>query len=389
MTNPNYKKYALKVTVKTPVHIGNGRILQSGYDHSIFDNQTWRIDENALLTKLNVENAAEAEIIAHQKPTVFLEADKGHYMDESPFFLYRLPGTPLSSDKSIREQIKNSFFLPYIPGSTLKGALRSALGWYAVQQKQYRPDVEKIKDRHGRYKKKEFSGQEFDKDIFGRRPWDADGSDPNYDLMRALQIGDSAPMPRTSLMLVNAAVVRRSNREPDKITSLEALAVGTEIRMELKIDLQLFSRWATERGFHLANGDSNAQSWLTNFVEIARTYARQRIQEELRYFNSCSTEQTATAKRIYEDFQNSETHLEKNEFWIQLGWGIGWNGKTLGSNLRTSTELMKTIMREYRLSRNHPETTPDEYPLTRRLIYTEQRKLTVPFGWVLVEVNEL
>jgi hypothetical protein len=86
MTNPNYKKYALKVTVKTPVHIGNGRILQSGYDHSIFDNQTWRIDENALLTKLNVENAAEAEIIAHQKPTVFLEADKGHYMDESPFF---------------------------------------------------------------------------------------------------------------------------------------------------------------------------------------------------------------------------------------------------------------------------------------------------------------
>jgi len=50
---------------------------------------------------------------------------------------------------------------------------------------------------------------------------------------------------------------------------------------------------------------------------------------------------------------------------------------------------MKTIMREYRLSRNDPETTPDEYPLTRRLIYTEQRKLTVPFGWVLVEVNEL
>lgn len=389
MPEQKYKNYTLEIAVLTPLHIGNGRTLLNGYDHSIHNHKTWRVDEYELLEQQMVENPAKAEELAGKKPRdVLHQVTKGDYQVGSPLFLYTLEGLPLSSDQSIREQIKNSDNLPYIPGSSLKGALRTALGWSIWQQKGFTPTTPKIMDRSGRFKDGKFAGQEYEKDIFGRKPGNGDGSDPNYDLMRALQVKDSSPAPKDKLILINAAVTRRGFKEADKITSLEAIARGTEITTELKIDTQLFSMWARARGLILANGSSDAQGWLTGFVENCRAYTHHRIQEELNYFESCERDRSHVAKNLYEQFQYLEGELLTNQFWLQLGWGTGWDSKTFGSNLRTSDPFMTTILKQYRLSRNHPETKPDGYPMTRRLIYTGQKRLGHPLGWVRVEVKE-
>lgn len=385
MPEHKYKKFKLKITVQTPLHIGTGRTLLNSYDHSVYNSKTWRINEDILLSEQKVENAAAAEMLARQKPADLLDPKKGDYT-RSDLFLYTLAGIPISSDQSIREQVKNSGNLPYIPGSSLKGALRTALGWHAWQEKKYSPDIEKTKDWQGRFKRKEFAGQEFEKDIFGKKPGGGEGSDPNYDLMRALQVGDSSAAPKSALTLINAAVMRRTDREPDKISSLEAIAHDAEFTLDLKIDTHLFSDWAKKRGFQLANADPNAENWLTGFVNICRNYASARIQEELDYYNTCRHSRANTAKRLYERFKELNETLAENKFRLQLGWGTGWDSKTFGGNLRSSDSFMSTILKEYRLSRNHPETTPDEYPMTRRLVCTEQKKLTDPLGWVLVEV---
>ena len=52
----NYTLYDVKVTVLSPLHIGSGRDLLNEYDYAIYQGQTWRINEDALLDAQNVDD---------------------------------------------------------------------------------------------------------------------------------------------------------------------------------------------------------------------------------------------------------------------------------------------------------------------------------------------
>lgn len=52
----DYGIYHIKISVITPLHIGNGRTLLNEYDYAIHDGHTWRINEAALLDAQNVDD---------------------------------------------------------------------------------------------------------------------------------------------------------------------------------------------------------------------------------------------------------------------------------------------------------------------------------------------
>ena len=110
----------------------------------------------------------------------------------------------------LREQLKDLYNRPYLPGSSLKGALRTSLAWYGWQARKLQPDRLMLDEKRAK-----FASRRYEQELFGR--------DPNHDLLRALQVSDSNPVGTDSLMLVNAKVITaRGEGSPIEIEAIRS-----------------------------------------------------------------------------------------------------------------------------------------------------------------------
>lgn len=372
----DYKVYRLKITVLTPLHIGNGQEMLKDYDYAVYGGRTWRINENALLDAQNVEDPKVAQMLMRTPPGQLLKP--GDFKDDSPYFRYVLKGTPKSSAEGavVREQIKDAFDRPYVPGSTIKGALRTALGWHLWGKKGLRPEIARLGGSP------KFAASGYERDLFGQNP--------NYDLLRALQVSDSSPLDISALMLVNVRVLTRSGKRGSPV-EVEAIRRETVIKTELKLDTALFSQWAKARGLYLPNADA-----LLNFAEIARQHSLNAIQRELNWAKDLPDGKNVVAH--YQSMLNYQ--LSQNAFFLQLGWGSGWEQKTFGSRLKRNEGFMRKILASKKqggwdVGRGHMPHNVQDFPTSRRIAMAYQRNSqgeitaeipALPLGWVLVEI---
>lgn len=375
---PDYKIYHLKITVLTPLHIGNGREMMNEYDYTIYNGRTWRIDENALLEAQDVEDLRVAEMLARAKPAQLLKPPD--FVEGSPYFRYVLKGTPKSKAEGavVREQIKDVYDRPYLPGTTVKGALRTALAWSLWQKKNLRPEISKLNPSP------KFAASGYERELFGQNP--------NRDLLRALQVADSAPMDISALMLVNVRVLTRGGK-PGSPVEVEAIRQKTVIESQMKLDTVLFSQWAKARELFLPNANA-----LLNFAEIARQHSRAAIERELAWARGLPN-----GKKIVENYETMlHCSLASNQFFLQLGWGGNWEQKTFGSRLKADENFMRTILRSrkqngYDVAHGRMPKNILDFPTSRRIAmdyqHNPQGKVTteipdLPLGWVLVEIAD-
>ena len=114
---PNYR---LKIRTLSPLFIGSGTELRQGFDFSSSEKQTGRF---------NVEKILDARFDTKkpmQRPDQMLS--QADYSNPA-FFRYVLPGSVRTqkADGRLQECIKDVYDCPYIPGSSIKGAIRTAL----------------------------------------------------------------------------------------------------------------------------------------------------------------------------------------------------------------------------------------------------------------------
>lgn len=378
MSKYDFKTCRLKITVLTPLHIGNGREMLRDYDYAVHDRRTWRINENALLEAQEVEDPRVAEMLARVKPAQLLKPQD--FTDNSPYFRYILKGTPKSSAEGavLREQMKDAFDHPYLPGTTVKGALRTALGWYLWEKKGLRPEAGKLSGSP------KFAASGYERDLFGKNP--------NNDLLRVLQTSDSQPLDIAALMLVNVRVLTQRGKHGSPV-EVEAIRRDTVIETQLKLDTVLFSQWAKARELYLPNGDA-----LLNFAETARQHSRNAIQRELAWAKGLTD-----GKNLVAHYQGMlEYPLAPNAFFLQLGWGGGWEQKTFGSRLKRDEGFLRTILKPrnqggWDVGRGHKIHTVQDFPISRRIAMAYRRNQqgeiieelpALPLGWVLVEVSD-
>lgn len=370
-----YTLYDVTVSTLTPLHIGSGVELLHEYDYAIYDRRTWRIDEMALLDAQEVDTQADnalalAERLARTPPAQLLRP--ADFRDNSPFFRYVIQGTPRSNAEGaqLRAQIKDAYDRPYLPGSSLKGALRTALGWSIWRERNLSPDPALLQRR------REWAASNYEKALFGR--------DPNHDLLRALQVSDSQPLDAAAMMIANVRVQGRGDLSGAPI-EVEAVRPDTTFRLSLKIDRALFTQWARRAELPAAG-----EGWLARLPRLAQEHTRARLQRELAWF------QQKKATAIVQFYQQlAGARLGPNRFLLQLGWGTGWESKTLGSYLQANGDLMERILRDYRLARGRRE-AGDPFPKSRRVAVSFRRspdgriheQAAPPLGWCLVEMKE-
>ena len=422
--------FNLTITALSPVHIASGSQIAEGYDF-IADKEQQVVhvvnDEAALLLadqKLNQRAQQTKKLVtefSNSPPKQKQQAEKkeqelrGRIADEKRFReeLFRsltltdlidekrrlltlrdlrenpeIEGQPLvrytlrgqlSNGNSINEQIKDVFGRAYIPGSSLKGAIRTALGWQLFKEHglQARPP-----QGSGRPNSKT-ADDEYETRLFTIA---GDGNAVNRDVWRGLRVSDSTPLD-DALMLAPIRISKqaRPGQEPFDVLNVEAIPKDSQTTATIHLDEYLLGPLPQrERGLNYA---AKADA-LRGFAAACRERGAALIDAELAYYRERNDR--PLLQRFYQDLQGQAHALPETSFMLQLGWGTGWHSKTFDDRLSENAPLFAEIVDAYRLQpqRKQPFAEGDLFPATRKLVL-EGMQSAAPLGWVRVDVNEV
>ncbi len=366
--------WSLTLQTLSPVHIGAGQELRLGFDFMLFQGQTWILDSDAVLEAK--ANLLKSNASGHY-PLPGQLLNEGDFQNQR-LFRYVLRGQPRSVKADARMQafIKDVYDRPYIPGSSLKGAIRTALAWKGWQELHMSP-----LRREDIGNNRNWAAKPLEAKIFGR--------DSNHDLLRVLQVSDlhGPAKPGEGLIVVNAQVLTRKAMQSP--IELEALRGDLTFSGSLTIDETLFAPWAEpELGF------SSRKPWLDQLLPRVNDHSRARIARLQKWFESLESTAPNAEKIVAFYRQLANLKLQPNQALLQIGWGAGWDGKTYWTHLQQDKILFERLVRDFQMdkagksSRRKPG---DPFPTSRLVAVSgknEAAKPVAPFGWVLIQLEE-
>lgn len=227
----------INIELLSPVHIGSGEFLQYGNDFI-------KGEEDGVPVLNVIDLKKVLDLIGERHISDWMSAiDKGEPIDRlisryapksSPEDYAKRTIDYASNDRlnkgaTLKENIHNGFGIPYIPGSSLKGAVRSAIFQNMIEEK-------------------DINSQELGRCIFPiRNPKYAAapverrlfGNDPQSDIMRFLHIGDAyfGENYEIAFKMINMNI-RKSKEYKDESKSqlIEALCTGDSSSFLISID---------------------------------------------------------------------------------------------------------------------------------------------------------
>ena len=360
-----------RVEILTPLHIGSGYYLDR-MDYICEGNWFYAISLDRLLR----HSAADARELASlmSRPNFRLKEYLGQRripVQEVSRYRAKIQDPPSGR---VHEQIKSASFYPYLPGSTVKGAIRTSMLWKAWQgeskQKLLASTAERLRDikhqlerasnekQKKRILRRERGGfsKNMEKVFFGRSP--------HYDFLRAVQVADSGPFRDVlEVKLVETYDLTGGKLLPDTRLSnwCEIIPEGAVTTLGIKMVEEIF------RYSDLHMGDK--KKYIDSLVQICNSRARELAKFEMDFFRQ---HRVSNAQRFYSDLLRQIDTLPPGSFVLSIGWGTGWKAKTVGEEVdRTDETLFREIRKVFQLG--HPGAI---FPKTRRLCEGK------PLGWI-------
>jgi CRISPR-associated protein Csm5 len=350
-----------KITALTPVHIGNGERL-SNMEYAWSENRLWVIDIDMLVKKAGIP----AESISYSMSKERFDMGfflRQHNLKPSTVSRYSLscreqPGVEIQS------QLKDGLSRAYIPGSSIKGAIRTALLWNILK------DDEALNTKASELLFETLSNPKAKKNQIDENIMKlAFGVDPNHDLLRALLVSDSSIIPadRLSVSGVKVLSLTEDSYYWKLNLSAEAIMEGPAGEFDLKVDR------------YLLKGEAAAELQFTNAHILDKigpacmSFAEDYINREEEFFSECGLSEVESFYTKLKGLMKPE-HRGKG-FLVHLGWGSGWHGMTVA---RLFPDIVERIRDIYGMGRRDFE----EFPKSRKLINSNGK--LYPIGWIWV-----
>lgn len=367
------RTFDLTLQTLTPLHIGTGNELELNIDYMTDGGQTHRLDVDRILENLWDESLDPARVRPAQLISSIPASERGQY------YLYTAQGAvrAVREASKLRECIKTPDQKPYIPGSSLKGTLRTALawaGWEEIIRTPLRSDD--IGER------KSWAGQRLEDRLF--RPQRSGGDGPNKDLLRGLQVGDLHVVDRgRGWIVLNVQVAK--NREFASPIEVEAVGGDAVFRGALHIDDYLFSPAAQKLGL------ANLKPWLDTLTKRVNAHTLYRLDLLIKRLGDMKHQGVPRLVEQLKSWQQQIQEFPDGRCVLCLGWGGGWDSKTFGSRLqRDGMFFEREVIGRFKLHRgNAPRKQGDPFPRTRRVIVREtQRDPSVAglTGWCMLDL---
>jgi CRISPR-associated protein Csm5 len=408
MTQTLTRTQTFSVTFLSPVHIGTEERLD---EHDF-------VYENGQLIRFRITPILER--MDEQELEAFVNDGLGavkNWLRESDLWeqaqLYRsaVPRQPNWHREPIRPFIADPIFRPYLPGTEIKGAIRTAVAWWLIkqmdeQQRQGMKNRVGKRQRNGRIedeRDRRWAGQWLEQSLLG--------IDPNHDLLRSLRVQDSTPVEPHRLKVFPVLVAVRTNRGLQWLQSPrsgqqrsqytddhfqavanfcecldgsvsgisvtivcdEFLARGEIERGESKVSVPEELRWEDAKREAVAN-------WQKACNEFAKTVAEWELkwwqQVRANGYNPASQIVAASLERFYADLLQRMGAEGNNAVFLNIGWGGGWRTKTVTKLFDDKT--VQQVVSRYGLDRG-AKSRP--FPKTRKVAWQGGNGFA-PLGWV-------
>ncbi|MBA1336538.1 MAG: CRISPR-associated protein, Csm5 family [Firmicutes bacterium] len=353
----------LIMNAETPLHIGNGEIL-SPYSDYIYENgRVYYIDHNKLqsyiYSKENAEELMDRFInivnIQTEKNTVdkyklkdFL-AENGINIED---YSSRITG---ASDELKNEEIHRAISTsnrPYVPGSSIKGAFRTALLYRHLLDKGCTATTDK----------KTYVGE----DEFGSI---------DKDVLKFLHISDTLPLPYDNIEVVKTCRINISTGKATIPVIKEAIPGGTVLEFHLACTAKAKYHSLADRFEYLYEGGEKEV-----LVEVNNFYTEQ-LNREIDELCQKKHEKLDALINLYTGLYNKALQLKDTGEGAVLRLG---SGKTFYDNSIASLFTPSQMM-EIRSAAGYGNYSP--FPSTRVVVLRNGIIQSV-LGWVTVTVKE-
>jgi CRISPR-associated protein Csm5 len=402
----------LRIKTLSVVHIGTGEQL-GPKDYARQKQQVFVAKPDKLLSTVRRSPELESAFLnfcedGQQTLTEFLHQQRIRFEDVAAYSV-RATG---QIARLIPMFVRTLESKPYIPGSSLKGAVRSAIfrsrvmadkAVYNAAEKVIKKDLNELRRQRNpnlrRWRKT--IGIHVERTFFGE--------DEHHDLMRCLQFGDCTPCDPTALSIAEVQVLsvggngslrharnpRRHDRHMRPVTP-EVLRKGVELFCPLTINLHLMGAMSPVRGLGFGEKTQFIKGWMAECNETALAL----IEQEIDFFTRHPFAGKCRMAHWYEALKKQLLQVKKtdNQCLSHISWGSGWDAKTVTDQFSDSLfhDLRHTlklnvgrahVVQHGRLQWGNTLLDRNDSPKSRKIVF-ENGQPKEPLGWVKITVEE-
>lgn len=355
------EKIPCSVEILSPVHVGSGVRLVERWDfiYTRDTNLLKIVSQEELLPTLSEKQINE-----------FNDDDKRYniLLRSKSERIYKLD----YHRGEVLEFERNGNGNPYIPGSSLKGTIRTAIfvSEYAKQKQDYDKLLEEIVKEKEKAKSQWASTPILNKCF---------GEDPNHNFMRLLTVSD-VYFSQNAVEVSEVKILSLSNKEATSFNyknfSLypEHLKIGAKGNFTIKIDKFLLENEQAKQQLKFP------KLTIENIAELINAQSKRHLEKEIAFFKKCGKD---SLKNVIEfnEFLLANIPESNTEFVLRLSWGSGWKGMT-GDYL--DENWLKAFREKFKLGKNGFPI----FPKTRRILFRDNKPIFT-LGWIKVRLNHL
>lgn len=345
----------IRINTLTPIHIGSGIELQGNFEYLYFghEQKIAVVDGEKVLNILGEENLPQwVACIEKNEPLLPLLQSRSKSLKSTDVAL-RAITCKTATNKPFREQIRSGSSAYLLPGSSLKGSIRTAV-WGELMLDNANMAKEKrnlgTTDYQGRFR---WSDQPLSKIFFG--------SDPNHDIFRLLQVGD-ASFGETEVFQTNVINKYGNNWriKQELMQFVEAIPAGVSASAHLN-----FNELLKKRAQATFNRNA-AKLEFKNLFPLINQHTQRLLEDEIEYWTDSADNPEALGDYVEEMERVLAISQDCNdrECVLRLGWGSGFRSMTGDWHGAMKEEDYERLIKSIRPK--HPEDLV--FPKTTRFI---------------------
>ncbi|MEO0073916.1 MAG: type III-A CRISPR-associated RAMP protein Csm5 [candidate division WOR-3 bacterium] len=344
MSTSIFDRYLLRISAVSPIHVGTGREYFRYEFHCDVQSRTVSILNIDKLVRKNPVQAAlvfKDEKSAPDTATLFrLCWNQKELICNQDQIAGDIAELLANERSTIWEFTKDNAFRPYLPGSSIKGAVRTAIAYWMLKND---PELlNRVKQavvvKTGSANTPTRMGNPNAVEEFIFRP----GGDAKRDLMRLWHFSDSKPLGVDSLSVV--AAKRLSSTRLLGFTNFFEVLTKQSGTLELEV---LFDQSLAKAGFCEPALLNPFPKTISDLFACINEFTDDIVEFELDYFRN-HPERPHTIVIFYENLKQSR---KKGKMLLPLGKGTGWIRKTVGLPLREDENFFSRLVEAYKLGK--------------------------------------
>ncbi|HDR52844.1 MAG TPA: type III-A CRISPR-associated RAMP protein Csm5, partial [Mariniphaga anaerophila] len=321
---------SVKLKTLTPLHIGSGRELARDVEFIEMKKEIGVIDERKILELIGEENIGTwVAKIEKQEPLLdYLKIRKPDVtLRDVSKYTMPLFANNFRMVKTLKEQLHDGMGRPLIPGSSIKGAIRTVILNIVLKElnhnwKEY--ELKGIRENNLQYTSEKklnslrFTDKSIQSTIFGR--------DPNHDFMRFVKLGDAlfSNEDLITLSVLSLNYLNGKTKRDEKLLQLtEAIGADAETTFRMKLDLDLW-----QKNIDFKEIRKNIPGFLKDLPSLFKalnSFTIDLLKGEIEFWK-----EDKNLKPVEDYMQECEKLLQTckncndNEAVLRLGHGSGW-----------------------------------------------------------------